>query len=358
VQDQKSFLEFWFQETRGPPLTNDWSFDSRECYREDLDQVIAEEAAGFGREFAELFETLNSDEYGAKLCNIPACEVLKSDLLMQYCAHPVLEWLESRDAKAAFHAMMSVKCLGSHSDIHESIYTFVTLLSGNADFSTARAFWCNIYKLWLHHYGQLAQLEFQRKISAVISSFNERYADEGLQATCHTAPVKSFDRMKSKEAELGGVDHTTRAGRRVAAHLLDVIRLSVTVNNARAAVLLVEEFVRPMTILENRCELVCMKNGFHKSAATESGYRSLVLNVYFDGGVRLVEKNGAAGPAVAGPGSRELQLALVGEVQVILSPFLSTKKRMHLISRYLAGGFDHAAANKEVAPAKAGCSDA
>jgi len=354
-QDQKAFLELWFRETRGPPLNQDWSFDNRECYREDLQKVIAEEAAGFGREFAVMLETLRADEHGVKLCSIPPCEVLKAEYLMQCRAHPILEWLESQDARATFNAMMSVKCLGSNSDINESICNFMGLVSGNADFCTARAFWSNIYKLWLHHYGQLAQMDFQRKILAVVASFNEKYDGEGLQATCHMVPVKSYERMKTKETELGGVDCATSAGRRVASHLLDIVRLSVTVNNARAAVLLVDEFFRPMTIFENRCELVRIRNGFHESAATASGYRSLLLNVYFDGGLRSVERSGVAGSGFgAGSGSCELHLALVGEVQVVLSGFLSIKKRMHVVTRYLAGEFDHAADKKEVAPAKAG----
>jgi len=352
--EQKTFLELWFRETQGPPPSQEWTFDSRECYREDLQKIIAEEAAGFSREFAELFETLMADEHGVKLCSIPPCEVVKSDYLTQCRVHPILVWLEVQDAKATFNAMTSVKCLGVNSDIHESICNFVGLVSGNADFCTATAFWSNIYKLWLHHYGQLAQAEFQRKILAVVGAFNEKYGGEGLQATCHMVPVKSFERMKTKEAELGGVDYATSAGRRVASHLLDIVRLSVTVNNARAAVLLVDEFFRPMTIFENRCEIVRISNGFHKSAATASGYRSLVLNVHFDGGVRTMEGSGAAGSScMVGLGSCEFHLALVGEVQVVLLDFLSMKKRMHLITRYLAGEFDHPDAKQEVVPTKA-----
>jgi len=289
-----------------------------------------------------------------KLCSIPPCEVLKPDYLMQCRVHPILSWLEVQDANATFNAMTSVKCLGVNSDTHESISNFVGLVSGNADFFTARAFWSNIYKFWLHHYGQLAQAEFQRKILAVVGAFNEKYGGEGLEANCHMVPVKSFDSMKKKEAELGGVDYSTFAGRRVASHLLDIVRLSVTVNKARAAVLLLDEFFRPMNIFENRCELVCIRNDFHKSAATSSGYRSLVLNVYFDGGVRTVEGNGAVTSSCrVGFGNCEMHLALIGEVQVVLLDFLSMKKRMHLITRYLAGEFDHPAAQQEVAPAKA-----
>jgi len=201
---------------------------------------------------------------------------------------------------------------------------------------TPRSFWCNVYKLWLHHYACTAEQEFHSGIWSIVNSFNDRYNADGLRATCQPAAALSYEQIKAKEAELGKLELHPPSGRWVAAGVLDVVRTTVTVNCARAATLLVGEFFKPASILENRLELVRVLNGFNEHSATSTGYRSLVLNVHFDGGIHLLDVERAGSSR-----HTDLRLALIGEVQVALCDFFTVHKRMHLITRYLSGEFDH-----------------
>merc|ERR1712032_955781 len=114
-----------------------------------------------------------------------------------------------------------------------------------------------------------------------------------------------------------------------AASILDLVRVSVTVNCSEAAVRLLRDFFKPMTISRNRLEIVRIQNRFHQDAATTSGYRDIVLNVHFDGGPWKTY------------GSREIRYSIVGEVQIVLEDFIDVRKRMVLLQQYMRGDFDH-----------------
>lgn len=351
-RDQTAFLEHWFKETRGPPPSEDWTHDNRECYRTGLDTLITAEAAGFFQEFSEIYAKLQQDEFGKTLCRMPICEVLRPEYLTQLSAHPILSWIDTLDTKGAFYALANLNALGPSKEINDQINNFVDLIYTNHDFNSSAGFWSNVYKLWLHHYAQMAQQDFQRRVLSVVNAFNDKYKEsEDLRADYCFAPVKSYERMKVKEAELGVVNHTTHAGRWVASGILDVIRMSVTVNRPRAAVILLNEFFRPMTLLENRIQLVRVVNNFHEEAETSNGYRDVVLNMYFDGGTRSVQRCSVAFSSTGTGAVQDIHLSLVGEVQLVLQEFSSVKKRMHLITRYSSGEFDHKPRSPEQRPA-------
>jgi len=332
--EQKVFLQHWLRETMGPVPSHEWQHDSREAYREELERAVADELAGFSQELTEVYARLQAEEHGNTLCSIAANEVLRPEYTTQLGAHPILTWLDTLDVVAAFHSLHSVKALGASRDLNDALQSFVDLVCTNSDFESGASFWSNVYKLWLHHYGQMAQQDFQRKVSAIVSRFNERYDSEGLTASCRPGPVKSYERMKAKEPALGAVSSATNAGRWVASRVLDVVRTSVTVSTPRAAVILLDEFFRPLDIKEDRAVLVQVVNNFNKTAETAHGYRDLVLNLSFDGGMRSTNSG-------CGASSKDVHLALVGEVRIVLEEFLSVKKRMHLITQYAAGVFDH-----------------
>merc|ERR1711879_1096350 len=189
-------------------------------------------------------------------------------------------------------------------------------------------FWTNVYKLWLSHYAQLAQAAFQQRIKMLVSTFNDAHSAEGVAATCRIGPVKTYERMKKKELAYGKPTYEVHEGRWVASQLLDPLRASVVVSTPKEAMMLLEEVFRPLTLSKNRMELVQVVNGFNKEARPEHGYRDLVLNIRWDGGVR-------AGYVA------DVHLCLIAEIRIILQDFLVVKKQMRLIDKYLSGDYDH-----------------
>mmetsp|Transcript_51274 Transcript_51274/g.144441 ORF Transcript_51274/g.144441 Transcript_51274/m.144441 type:complete len:487 (+) Transcript_51274:3-1463(+) len=329
--DQSNFLTHWFKETMGPPPSADWPHDSRESYRAELGHVIQEELAGFREEYDALYEKLRAHDFGAALCELQARETLREEYLSQLRAHSYLAWLDTLDVGAAFAALRNVNALGSSRDIEEALGKFMDLIGKHPDFETASDFWMNVYKLWLAHYALLAQQDFVNKVKAVVNSFNDRYIQDGTVASLRIAPPKTYERIRIKERQFGTPSNETTAQRSVASHILDPVHVAVTVSQPRAVLRLLDEFFRPLTIAKDRLELVQVINGFNKDVQSENGYRSLVMNVHWDGGMR----SGYSGDKT------ELRMSLVGEVQIVLEGFVGIKKRMHVINRYLAGDFDH-----------------
>lgn len=229
----------------------------------------------------------------------------------------------------AFDALRVVQALGMGKDDSQSLSIFADLLVKNDDFSTGQLFWSNVYRLWLVHYAAIAQLDFNRKVHAIVGAFNDAYESSGLKASVRVVPSKRYDRLKEKEKLFAAP--TTDQHKVVAGQVLDIIRASIVVNSAEAAVRMVNEYLRTSTIIRNRMEVVRIVNNFHESAKTD-GYRDVVINMVYNGG---------CGVAPCGRPNKSLTVSCVGEVQVVLEDFIARKKRMHLLTKFAAGDFEH-----------------
>merc|ERR1740139_182246 len=93
---------------------------------------------------------------------------------------------------------------------------------------------------------------------------------------------------------------------------------------------MLDEFIRPLTLLHNHMVPVRIVNRFNKAAETLHGYRNIEVNVFFDGG----QQHGACGRE-----NSHLVLALVGEVQIVLEDFLEVRRRRHLVYKCSKGVF-------------------
>lgn len=332
LRDQQNFIMQWFEDTQGPPPSVDWTHDSREAYREELDTVVKEEVGAFKAKLQEAYGKLEDEEGGDDLCAIDALEVIDPVYLTQTGAHPILTWLDSMDVAECFEAMRRLHIAGMGKDDDEALYIFMDLMCTNYDFDSGKGFWDNIYRMWLQHYAQAGQLDFQAKVRTVVNSFNSKHSSEPGMAAIYTGVApKSYQRMKLKEADLPPPRNEAETRFRSAA-FLDVVRAQVAVDSPQAAAVLLNDFFRPMTVRENSMKLVRVVNGFHKDAKVQHGYRDVVLNVFFNGGTRA---------ALCGRPHVSNTIGIVGEVQIVLNSFLAEKQRMYLLSKYLAGDFDH-----------------
>jgi len=328
-QVHQDFLRAWFLETRGPRPTEDWQYDNREAYRAELDKIMVEESEGFRQKFAALHARMQQEESGKELCDLKACEVLRSKYLSQLDAHPILSWLDNLDVRGAFDALRNAGALGpAGTDSEAALLAFMDLLCCSEDFATGADFWTNIYKYWFAHYIQTAQSDFQQKINAIVNSFNERYGGDGLKATFNLAKPMTYEQMQRKETEYGLPGYEQHESRWVASGILDPLSASVVANSPRAALLLLSEFFRPLVLSRNHLELVRVVNNFNKEVNAERGYRDIKLNIQWDGGVR----HGQAS---------DMQLGLVGEVRIALEEFAAVKERMCVIDEYMSGEFDY-----------------
>merc|ERR1719310_2732701 len=114
----------------------------------------------------------------------------------------MLSWLDNKDPPGTFEALRRLCAKGMGKDDGESLMLFMDLVCNNPDFETGRGFWSNVYKLWLLHYAQLSNQDFQTKIKNIIQDFNEKREAEGLSATYRGGPLKSYARMRAREKEL------------------------------------------------------------------------------------------------------------------------------------------------------------
>jgi len=271
------------------------------------------------------------------LCEIGPVEVLKPALLSQAGAHSILTWLDTLDMQGAYQALRTVHALGKSDEEYEPIAHFMDFVSGNTDFETGRYFWTNVYKVWLSHMAIAVQHDFQQKMKGIIYEFNALHGKDRLRATYRLAAPKTYDRLKQKELEFGTPDALTHGGRFVARNILDLVRCTVSVNCPRAAVVLLNDFFRPLSISKNRLQLVRIENRFHEDAQVASGCcRDLSLNIHYDGGNRKVNVK-----------EDDAYLSLVGEVKVVMEDFASVLDRSNLIQKYSAGEFDHKQSQEE-----------
>mmetsp|Transcript_34566 Transcript_34566/g.78990 ORF Transcript_34566/g.78990 Transcript_34566/m.78990 type:complete len:920 (+) Transcript_34566:30-2789(+) len=334
-RDQKQFIRAWFQESAGPPISADWNFDSREAYREELNQLIREEKAFYKEEMAALFKRVSNEASGTALLAMDECEVLQPTLATQLDAHPILTWLDAMDVADTFEALRQVCAAGMGRDDDEALQSFMDLICQNPDFDTGLMFWTNVYKLWLSHYAQAAQLDFQQRLRHILNDYKATHGEGGLASVepLRIVQPKTYERMMYKE-DVGAIKSgvTNIKERSAACAAMDLLRGSIVVKNPSAAVTLVDDYFRPLTIRDNKMELVSIKSSFNSKADPPTGYREIVLNVIWDGGLRS---------APCGRPNVNLQFTLCGEVKIILEDFLVYKKKMHLINKFLAGEFDH-----------------
>lgn len=329
LQNQQRFIEQWMLDSMGPPPSPDFPYNARDGTREDIMEIVVEELKAYRIELDGLYAEMRKTDFGAQLCSGQHVEIFKPKSMLQTNVHPILPWLESCNMLEAFDALRVVQALGMGKDDSQSLSIFADLLVKNDDFSTGQLFWSNVYRLWLVHYAAIAQLDFNRKVHAIVGAFNDAYESSGLKASVRVVPSKRYDRLKEKEKLFAAP--TTDQHKVVAGQVLDIIRASIVVNSAEAAVRMVNEYLRTSTIIRNRMEVVRIVNNFHESAKTD-GYRDVVINMVYNGG---------CGVAPCGRPNKSLTVSCVGEVQVVLEDFIARKKRMHLLTKFAAGDFEH-----------------
>jgi len=333
LRDQKLFLVQWLLDSMGPKFSPEWKFENRNSYIEEWHSLIDEELDIFQVELDELYAKMLEQEGGKELAAMPAEEVLTDRYRTQLSAHPIPVWVEEPDPAGAFEALRNVCGLGpTIKDDDEAIMSFAEMLTLNPDMDTGAKFWKNIYRFWLCRYAEALAMEFHAKIKSVVESFNGTHEKMGRKATYTIAKVKSYERIKEKEKLYGTSSHETYEGRTVAGKVLDVVRGSITVDGPLAAQLMVEDYFKPLRLLENKMILVKITNRFSREAETQRGYRSIEMNIFWDGGARL---------SPCGRPGMNLNTAIVGEVQIVLQDFLNVKKRRHVVWKCSNGIFDH-----------------
>lgn len=328
-EEQKQFVQEWLLATKGLRPTKDWQHENRGCFIEELQDVVETLFSGFEIVMQKLYQKMQEQDGADDLCAMQEEEVLRPDCCSQLSVHPIPLWLEQLDPAGAFEALRLVGAWGMGKSDGDSVMAFMDLINLSNDFDTGRSFWLNVYKMWLSEYARAADPEFHKTLRGIVEQFNLRYEETGLHATYRAGSVKSLERMKVKECEYGKPSPETFEGRILSARILDIIRGFITVNCPRAALVLIDEFFRPL--VTGRLRLARIINRFSESAATLKGYRNIVMNVLYNGGLQ----SGRCGR----PGS-SMHLLLVGEVQVNLDSFFVAQKQRHLVLQYSRGEFD------------------
>jgi len=330
-REQKHFVLHWLLATKGLRPSESWTHENRGAYGEQLQKVLAQELADFAGELEALYEQTREQDGGEDLAALPAEDIIRPECSSQLSAHPIPLWLEKLDTAGAFEALRLAGAFGAGRDDDDAMLAFVDLVSLGHDFGTGRSFWRNVYRLWLSEYAQVADVEFQKAVRQIVEQFNRKYNGEGLTATYRGAPVKTYERMKAKERQFGEPSHETYMGRVVASRILDVVRASISVATPRAALILLEEYFRPLNETRSRFQLVRVVNRFAEGAETLLGYRNMELSVLQNCGV-LAGRCGRPGAS--------MQVTIIGEVQINLEAYLAVRKRRHLIYKCSRGEFD------------------
>eukprot|EP00928_Gymnodinium_smaydae_P002820 TRINITY_DN11024_c0_g1_i2.p1 TRINITY_DN11024_c0_g1~~TRINITY_DN11024_c0_g1_i2.p1 ORF type:complete len:878 (+),score=182.91 TRINITY_DN11024_c0_g1_i2:37-2634(+) len=335
LEKQHQFLDHCLLATMGPPPSEDWTYDNREVYRTEFRETLQASAANFREELNVLYGKLQDEEQGSDLCKLSKVEVMDKDKLNQCSVHPILKWMDTLNVVSAFDALRGLQAAARTDD--EAINDFLILLN-DVDFALGDVFWQNIYKVWLARCASLGNSAFQKRVVGLVEKFNSTHDTDGLKAIFHSVAPKTYDVLRENEHNLGTSSHDTADGRRIASRYLDVIRCSVEVNTPKAALTLLNDVFRPMKLQTHRMRVLRIANGFSESAAHDNGYRDLVLNVEFDGGLYTCE---GAKDLHVNLWSEEVSIQLVGEIRIELSSFCAVRKRMNLVDMGLAGGFDY-----------------
>lgn len=324
-KEQAEFLESWLYESAGPPRSNEWAFDNREGYHEDLTETVNKEIQGFKQWFDWSYESLKEVPGGGELLNLPVNEVLLEGYETQQGAHPILSWLDPPQSVPAFQALRTVNALGvrGHDEMEEALVHFMDLLTTNSSFQTPQLFWTNVYKLWLTKCAQVMEPMWQQKVRNLVVSFREMYAKEGFSVEFRQAPPKSFEQMAATEK---GAGFSTYDERTKASVNCDALRCTLIAKTPEAAVALVG-FIKEKSLTRDKMELVRIRNEFHIDFKSSDGYREVVLNVVFNAG----EQN------MPGVKNKVINLSLVAEMRIALPEFLQHKKGMSILRKFITG---------------------
>merc|ERR1712187_297794 len=99
----------------------------------------------------------------------------------------------------------------------------------------------------------------------------------------------------------------------------------------RAAVILLEDFFRPLKLIQDKLHVVRVRNRFSENAETLAGYRNVEMSVLWDGGIRSGK---------CGRPDTKVHFSLIGEVQINLEDYLAVRKRRHLLYKCSRGEFN------------------
>eukprot|EP00927_Polykrikos_kofoidii_P073579 TRINITY_DN69608_c0_g1_i1.p1 TRINITY_DN69608_c0_g1~~TRINITY_DN69608_c0_g1_i1.p1 ORF type:complete len:1145 (+),score=180.32 TRINITY_DN69608_c0_g1_i1:37-3471(+) len=333
---QRRFVESWLAESAGPPKSQDWNYeDNRECYRAELLACVQAEVSKYQAACDAACDAMRSRQGGDDLLNMPEEEVIAKDYLNQLAAHPILTWLESMDSVGAMKALRQVNAFGKlpeEGTDKEAIMRLMDMVTRESDFSTAPAFWQNVYKRWLTSYASIADVEFQAKIRRFVSEFNEDQAsaENDLKVAYHARKPKTYSALKHEEMFQGECGWRSVTERTRAAALLNVIRCTLVAKNPASLCAVVDALrhARLANGAVERIELVRIRNLFHHSAQPRHGTRMVVLNVMFRTGERL---GGAGG---------HMSIGMIGEVRLTLPDFQAAADRVRPLLRFLDGGYD------------------
>merc|ERR1719390_361212 len=108
---------------------------------------------------------------GSKLTQMPSEEILNARYCSQLHAHPIPVWLEQPDPAGAFEALRLVKAGNMGKDDDDAVMSFtefITLSHPTMPLDTGKMFWKNVYRIWLAHYAEACDTEFQKCIKGVV----------------------------------------------------------------------------------------------------------------------------------------------------------------------------------------------
>jgi len=331
-KQQKAFAEMWMNATKGPAPTVHWTHDNRGSYKTEMENFMNLELGRFRAELDAVFENLREAESGEELIAFPSEKVYDESLLSQLGAHPRPTWLENLDTAAAFDQLRLVGVVKGGKEDDAATLHFAHFVTYEALFLSGAPFWRNIYRKWLAAYAQMADYDFHRRMQALMEKFNTSHESDGFKATYGKGPVKTYERMKQDELDRGlQGDASTFEGRSVAASCLDVVRGTIYVDTPKEALELLS-FFEGLDPSEDKFKIVRVKNYYNEEGPDGMhGLRYIEMNVLFRGGVRLgiCEREG-----------KDIDLALVCEVVILLNDYVSIKQRRSLQYKLWRGFFD------------------
>eukprot|EP00928_Gymnodinium_smaydae_P079002 TRINITY_DN63033_c0_g1_i1.p1 TRINITY_DN63033_c0_g1~~TRINITY_DN63033_c0_g1_i1.p1 ORF type:complete len:857 (+),score=142.59 TRINITY_DN63033_c0_g1_i1:70-2640(+) len=321
------FACMWMEAIKGPRQSIHWNYDNKAAIREELTAFLDSELFNFREELDGVYSRLCDQDGGEDLVALPADEVFDESLLTQLGAHPKLDWLETLNVAQAFDYLRLVGCISEKKD-EMAVLQFAEMLAYEPDFLAGKQFWKNIYRKWLAAYAKLADQNFHRRIQALVDKFNE--ATDG-QAVYTRGPVKTYERMWQDEFDRGLTSSAdTFDGRTTAATCLDVVRGTITVDCPNAILDIIDRF-KELDPAMDKLKVVRIKNDFNADTDGMHGYRYVQMNTLFRYGL------------TAGACEREnksLDVAVVGEVVIVLKEYEHIKKRRSLQYKLSRGFFD------------------
>jgi len=253
-------------------------------------------------------------------------------LLSQLGAHPAVDWVERLDVAEAFEQLRLVGVVQGKDDALATL-DFAEMLTYENEFRSGKPFWKNIYRKWLSTYAGIADYHFHRRIQALCENFSAEpcHSRRGVSATYSKGPLKTYRRFKEDErARKLKSSADSFDSRTTAASCLDPVRGTISVDSPEAALAVLQAF-RDLDITDDRLQLVQVQNHFNEAADGLHGFRYVEMNVQFKCGPM---------PGICGREGKSLQVALVGEVNIVLEEHLAIKQRRSLQYKLWRGFFD------------------